>query len=75
MKIVWKGKGKQEKGIDTKTGKVIVEIDPKYYRLAEVDVLIGDYSKARKKLGWEPKTKFKELVRLMVDADLKKEEK
>jgi GDPmannose 4,6-dehydratase len=47
-----------------------VEIDPRYYRPAEVDLLIGDYSKARKKLGWEPKTKFNELVKLMVDADI-----
>jgi GDPmannose 4,6-dehydratase len=48
-----------------------VEIDPRYYRPAEVDLLIGDYSKARRQLGWEPRTKFKELVRLMVDADIK----
>src|SRR5712664_1053410 len=47
-----------------------VEIDPRYYRPAEVDLLIGDYSKARTKLGWEPKTKFNELVKLMVDADI-----
>jgi GDPmannose 4,6-dehydratase len=46
-----------------------VEIDPRYYRPAEVDVLIGDYSKARRQLGWEPKTRFVDLVRLMVDAD------
>jgi GDPmannose 4,6-dehydratase len=48
-----------------------VEVDPRYYRPAEVDVLIGDYSKAKKELGWEPKVRFKELVRLMVDHDLK----
>ncbi len=48
-----------------------VEIDPRYYRPAEVDILIGDYSKAKRKLGWEPRTKFKELIELMVDADLK----
>jgi GDPmannose 4,6-dehydratase len=47
-----------------------VEIDPRYYRPAEVDLLIGDSSKARKKLGWEPKTKFAELTKLMVDADI-----
>ena len=47
-----------------------VEIDPRYYRPAEVDLLIGDYSKAKAQLGWEPKTKFKELIELMVDADL-----
>ena len=50
--------------------KKYVEIDPRYYRPAEVDLLIGDYTKARKKLGWEPKTKFNELVKLMVDADI-----
>ena len=48
-----------------------VEIDPRYYRPAEVDVLIGDHSKARKQLGWEPKTRFADLARLMVDADIK----
>jgi GDPmannose 4,6-dehydratase len=47
-----------------------VEIDPKYYRPAEVDLLIGDAGKAKKKLGWEPKTTFKELVRLMLEADM-----
>ena len=51
--------------------KKYVEIDPRYYRPAEVDLLIGDYSKAKQKLGWEPKTKFVELVKLMVDADIK----
>ena len=48
-----------------------VEIDPRYYRPAEVDLLIGDYSKARRALGWEPKTRFADLVKLMVDADIK----
>jgi GDPmannose 4,6-dehydratase len=48
-----------------------VEIDPRYYRPAEVDLLIGDYSKAKKKLGWEPKVKFKDLVKDMVEADIK----
>jgi GDPmannose 4,6-dehydratase len=47
-----------------------VEIDPRYYRPAEVDLLIGDYSKARRQLGWEPKTKFSDLVKIMVDADI-----
>jgi len=69
MNIIWKGKGLKEKGIDTKTGKTIIEIDSKYFRPAEVDVLQGDYSKAKKKLGWKPKTKFKELVRLMTESD------
>lgn len=71
--IVWKGEGINEKGIDSKTGKTIIEIDPVYFRPAEVDVLLGDYSKAQKLLGWEPKTKFIELVKLMTEADLKSE--
>lgn len=69
--IVWKGKGINEKGIDRKTGKVLVEVSPKYFRPAEVDILLGDYSKAKKILGWSPKTKFKELIRIMVEYDLK----
>jgi GDPmannose 4,6-dehydratase len=73
MDIIWKGKGLKEKGIDKKTGKTIVEIDPKYFRPAEVDVLQGDYSKAKKKLGWKPKIKFKELVRMMTESDLENE--
>ena len=69
--LVWKGKGVNEKGIDKNTGKIIIKIDPKYFRPAEVDILLGDYSKAKKELGWEPKVKFKELVKLMTEADLK----
>ena len=64
-----------EKGIDKKTGKVVVEIDPLYFRPAEVDILLGDYSKAKKKLGWKPKVKFKELVKIMVEHDFKEESK
>lgn len=69
--LLWEGKGLEEKGIDRKTGKVIVGVDPMYFRPAEVDLLQGDYSKARKVFGWEPKVKFKELVRIMLEADLK----
>jgi GDPmannose 4,6-dehydratase len=69
----WKGKGEKEIGYDAKTKKVLVRIDPKYYRPAEVDLLLGDPTKAGKKLRWKPKTKFKDLVRLMLEADLKKE--
>ena len=54
-----------------KTGKIILEIDPRYFRPTEVESLRGDYSKARKKLGWEPRVSFKELVKMMVDADIK----
>lgn len=73
MRIVWKGKGLDEKGINAKTGKVILEIDPYFFRPAEVDILVGDYSKAKSVLGWEPETSFRELVSLMVGADLEEE--
>lgn len=71
--LIWKGKGIDEKGIDKKTGKKIVEIDPIYFRPAEVDLLVGDCSKANKILKWKPRTRFCEIVKLMVDFDLKKE--
>jgi GDPmannose 4,6-dehydratase len=71
--LKWKGKGVNEEGIDQKTGKTLIKIDPAYFRPAEVDILIGDYSKAKKILEWEPKVKFKELVEIMVSADLEKE--
>jgi len=71
MEIVWKGKGEKEKGVNRKSGKVIVEKDPRYYRPTEVDLLQGDFSKARKKLGWKPKTTFKKLAQIMMEADLK----
>ncbi len=69
IELVWEGSGVNEEGKDARTGKTIIRIDPKYFRPAEVDLLIGDPSKAKKELGWEPKTKFRELVRLMTDAD------
>lgn len=68
--IKWQGEGLKEQGIDTKTGKVLIEIDPRYYRPAEVDVLLGDATKAKEKLNWEPKVKFKELTKLMVEAEI-----
>jgi GDPmannose 4,6-dehydratase len=71
--IEWKGEGVNEKGIDAATGKVLVEVDPSYFRPAEVDFLLGDSSKARARLGWRPKVGFKELVRIMVKADLERE--
>jgi GDPmannose 4,6-dehydratase len=67
--LKWKGKGIKEVGIDEKTGAEIVKIDPNYFRPAEVELLIGDSSKAKKELKWEPKVKFKELVKIMVEAD------
>ncbi|EKE06688.1 MAG: hypothetical protein ACD_18C00305G0006 [uncultured bacterium] len=69
FEIEWKGEGMKEKGIDKKTGKTIIEIDEKYFRPAEVDLLLGDASKAKEKLGWEAKTKFKELVRIMCETE------
>ena len=69
--LVWRGRGVNEKGINKKTGKTIVEIDPRYFRPTEVDVLLGDYRKAKKELGWKPKINFKELVRLMTEHDLR----
>jgi len=70
MEILWQGQGLDEKGIDKKTKKIIIKIDPEYFRPAEVDVLLGDYSKAKKILGWEPKTKFKDLIKIMIDEEL-----
>ncbi len=68
--IVWKGKGVNEKGVDKKTGKTIVEVSKAYFRPAEVDILQGDYAKAKKALGWKPKVSFEKLVEIMMDADL-----
>jgi GDPmannose 4,6-dehydratase len=68
--IEWRGKGVQETGIDKKSGKTVVRIDPAYFRPTEVDLLIGDASKAREKLGWKPKTSFAQLVKEMVAGDL-----
>lgn len=74
--LQWQGEGLNEKGIDVKTGKVLVEVDPKFFRPAEVEQLLGDPTKAQKELGWNPrKTSFEDLVRIMVESDLKKAEK
>ena len=71
IEIMWKGKGIDEKGINKNTGKIIVEVDPKYYRPTEVETLLGDPTKAKSKLGWNPnQTSFEELVRIMVESDL-----
>ena len=70
--IRWEGTGVDEKGIDKATGKVLVEVDPKYFRPAEVEQLLGDPSKAKNLLGWNPrKTSFEELVKLMVEHDMR----
>ena len=73
INLRWEGEGADEKGIDTKTGKVIVEVSPDFYRPTDVVNLWGDPTKARKMLGWNPqKTSFQQLVNLMVDADMAK---
>ncbi len=69
-KIEWQGAGTEEKGVDAVSGKVLVEVDPRYFRPTEVDHLQGDASKARDKLGWIHHTDFADLVREMVAADL-----
>ncbi|AEH61477.1 GDP-mannose 4,6-dehydratase [Methanosalsum zhilinae DSM 4017] len=69
IEIEWKGNGVDEKGIDINTGEVLIEIDPKYYRPTEVEILIGDATRAKEKLGWEPKVKFEELVKQMAKAE------
>ena len=72
IEIVWKGSGQQEQGVCEKTGKVYIKIDPKYYRPSEVETLLGDPTKAKTVLGWDPEeTSFETLVRLMVKSDLK----
>jgi len=75
FKIEWQGSGLREKGIDAKTGNTLVRIDEQFFRPAEVDVLIGDASKAKTKLNWSPKTTFEELVSLMVRHDIEEESK
>ena len=72
--IGWKGKGIEEKGVDKKTGRTLVEISSEFFRPAEVEILMGDYSKAKEKLGWQPRVKFGDLVKMMVEADIKRVE-
>ncbi len=72
MPIEWKGSGIDEIGIDTKTGKTVIKVDPKYFRPTEVESLLGNPQKALDILGWKPKVKFDELVNIMTDADFKK---
>ena len=73
IELRWEGSGVDEKGIDTATGRTLVEVDPKYFRPAEVEQLLGDPTKAKTLLGWNPrKTSFEDLVKLMVQHDLKK---
>jgi GDPmannose 4,6-dehydratase len=72
IELEWQGEGVDEKGIDRATGKTVVEIDPKYFRPTEVEILLGDPTKAKEVLGWNPtRTKFEELVKIMVESDIK----
>lgn len=71
VKLEWRGAGVDEKGYDTTTGKLLVDVNPKYFRPAEVDLLLGDPSKAQRVLGWQRKVSFRELVKIMIQADLK----
>ena len=73
--ITWKGSGLEEVGVDSSTGKVLVRIDPKYFRPTEVELLLGNATKIREKLGWQPKMSLQELVRIMVVEDLKRAER
>lgn len=76
IELRWEGEGVDEKGIDAHTGKVLVEVDPRFFRPAEVEQLLGNPAKARERLGWNPtKTSFRQLVNLMVDADVEKVKK
>lgn len=71
INIEWIGQGVDERGIDTSTGKTLVVVDPRYFRPAEVDFLLGDPTKAKKQLGWAPRITFEQLVQEMVEADMK----
>ncbi|MER9837849.1 GDP-mannose 4,6-dehydratase [Mesorhizobium sp. M0145] len=71
IRIQWNGSGVDEKGVDTKTGRILVEVDPRYFRPTEVDLLLGDPSKAERILGWKATTSLDEMVREMVQSDLK----
>jgi len=75
IEIVWKGEDTEEKGYDKTTGKLLIEIDKRYFRPTEVGTLLGDPSKAKEKLGWSPKVTFTELVSEMVREDLKEAER
>ena len=72
IEIQWRGEGVDEVGVDAATGDVLIEIDPRYYRPTEVELLLGDPAKAKEKLGWEAKVELRELVKMMVDGDLGK---
>ena len=72
IKIIWEGAGVDEKGYCAETGKLLVDVNPKYFCPAEVDLLLGDPSKAQKILGWQRKISLRELVKMMIQADMEK---
>ena len=72
IEIQWRGEGVDEVGVDAATGDVLIEIDPRYYRPTEVELLLGDPTKAKEKLGWEAKVELRELVKMMVKGDVGK---
>ncbi len=69
--IQWEGKGIEEKGRDRKSGRILIEVSPELIRPADVDILVGDCSKAKGKLGWQPRTRFEDIIKIMVDSDMK----
>ena len=75
IELEWKGENEHEKGIEKNTGKEIIIVDPFYFRPTEIDILLGDPTKAKENLGWEPKIKFQELVKIMTLADWEKVKK
>jgi GDPmannose 4,6-dehydratase len=75
INLKWEGSGTEENGIDVDSNKIIISIDPRYFRPAEVETLLGDSSKAKNKLGWTPKISFQELVKEMSDSDLEEAKK
>ena len=70
IEIAWRGSGVEEKGYDAQSGRLLVDVDPRYFRPAEVELLWGDASKAERELGWQRKVSFADLVRMMVRADM-----
>ncbi len=72
FELAWKGSAENEMAIDTKSGKILVQVNPQYYRPTEVELLIGDFEKARNELGWNPKTTLEELCQMMVEADVRR---
>ncbi len=75
VQIEWRGKDERETGVDALTGKTLVQVNPKFYRPAEVELLIGNPAKAKAKLGWAPETTLEQLCQMMVQADLRRNER